>query len=1254
MDERELVSRIIAAVERAIPDGAPGMMPDPDAVLDSEALLASDTLMNWYLRHPQVKGNPRTFLAMATLHWMRYQILPKDQAERDLLTALLLCRTMHAYDPAFLSDPLRRFAEEGEERLAELRVDVLSDAARERMDRDGDPKGRLAALGEAESLLESAMVHAGPYPLLKADLSGRLGYLWGLRFRCTGSPEDIDTSERWHRRAVEAVDGLDGQGEERARHLSGWAESLCERHESFSRTDDADQGISALREVVRLLPADHTFRNISLVKLAHALLSRFEQTERESDLLDAWTTIHEALDTSTGRPSQRIGAMELSCLSRAAVLRYAHSDDRTLLHQAVHAAREAIVLTAPDDVDFPERQSRLGVALGLRFDVLGDPADLDDLVGAARAAFACPDVGRARSLRYRIGLAQALGRSYQHSGRSEQAEEAIELCRSAAAELAPGDARYRVVLNTLAGTLSRRFGRSGDIDDLEAAVEAAFEAAATAPPGSSERALMLGNLQTVLATRYRFTLEDRDLEEALQAAEELWASRALAPAYRTAMAINLAQLLAARFGDTGTSQSGTRDLDRAVELLRQVLAWTSPGDLARSHAQLDLAGNLMARSAPSGGEADLAEALAVCRDAMAHLRDGDPFRGRLLSRYSDVLLMKFRAGGQKSDLDEAIALERQAAEADAPPIIVAHGDGRSSLADKLAVRAEHTEEEDQVGEAIRANRLLAEDESLQPWRRMRHARSWTRLAVRSGDDASASAGFAIAVRLLPVLGGRGSSLRTRERHLADWAGMAADAAAHAISAGKAEQAVELLENGRSVLWAQTLRMSDDLSGLQAVAPDLAARLLELRTLVNADEAAQVAAPLGGDFTPYTGRRDRARWAAAWDETVALVRRLPGFESFLEPAGFAELAAAAGPVPVVVVNVSGLRCDALVVADGRVDVVPLPRLALSDVLKLSDAFLTTTTTGSALGMVGSLALRGNITSISAWLWRAVAEPVLSFLGHEAPPPEGEPWPRVCWSPVGPLAFLPLHAAGDGDPGAPAHRTVLDRVVSSYTPTLSALARARAHGSSSASASAGERPSMLAVSLPETPGGAPLPYAAEELDRIRGRLSPAVRVTALVGGEAERETVLAQLDAHHWVHFVCHGSQPMDDPGRGGIQLWDGTLTVREMAALRLPKAQLAYLSACDTAVGGNRLLDEYLHLAAALQIVGYPHVIAAQWRTHDRYAADIADGVYEVLGDVDAGLDVNRAAVALHRAVRALRERFPRQPDIWAPYIHVGT
>ena len=51
--------------------------------------------------------------------------------------------------------------------------------------------------------------------------------------------------------------------------------------------------------------------------------------------------------------------------------------------------------------------------------------------------------------------------------------------------------------------------------------------------------------------------------------------------------------------------------------------------------------------------------------------------------------------------------------------------------------------------------------------------------------------------------------------------------------------------------------------------------------------------------------------------------MPGFESFLAPARFAVLRNAAQTGPVVVLNASPDRCDALIVRISGVDVVPLP-------------------------------------------------------------------------------------------------------------------------------------------------------------------------------------------------------------------------------------------------------------------------------------------------------------------------------------------
>ncbi|WP_443072420.1 CHAT domain-containing protein [Streptomyces sp. NBC_01485] len=75
------------------------------------------------------------------------------------------------------------------------------------------------------------------------------------------------------------------------------------------------------------------------------------------------------------------------------------------------------------------------------------------------------------------------------------------------------------------------------------------------------------------------------------------------------------------------------------------------------------------------------------------------------------------------------------------------------------------------------------------------------------------------------------------------------------------------------------------------------------------------------------------------------------------------------------------------------------------------------------------------------------------------------PRVWWAPGGLLGQLPLHAVGYHTDSAsdPRRRTVMDRVVSSYTPTVRALRYTRRHPPGPRS-----RTQALIVAMPTTPG------------------------------------------------------------------------------------------------------------------------------------------------------------------------------------------
>jgi hypothetical protein len=81
----------------------------------------------------------------------------------------------------------------------------------------------------------------------------------------------------------------------------------------------------------------------------------------------------------------------------------------------------------------------------------------------------------------------------------------------------------------------------------------------------------------------------------------------------------------------------------------------------------------------------------------------------------------------------------------------------------------------------------------------------------------------------------------------------------------------------------------------------------------------------------------------------------------------------------------------------------------------------------------------------------------------------------------------------------------------------------------------------------------------------------------------------------------------------------------------------------------------MHLAAGLQFVGFPSVIATMWSICDLDAPKVADHTYQYL--LRSGLqelDPSEAAIALNRAVLHLRKDPNVTVDRWAPFIHFGT
>ena len=137
------------------------------------------------------------------------------------------------------------------------------------------------------------------------------------------------------------------------------------------------------------------------------------------------------------------------------------------------------------------------------------------------------------------------------------------------------------------------------------------------------------------------------------------------------------------------------------------------------------------------------------------------------------------------------------------------------------------------------------------------------------------------------------------------------------------------------------------------------------------------------------------------------------------------------------------------------------------------------------------------------------------------------------------------------------------------------------------------------------------------------------------------------------MACHAHQNFTEPNKSAFILYDGQrLTLDDLAAVRLAHADLANLSACQTATGDIKLVDEALHLAAGMQLSGYRHVLATLWNIYDASGPSMAAAIYRYL--VATGQpDSTRTAYALHCAVTGLKNHDPGDPMNWAPYIHFG-
>lgn len=1073
---------------------------------------------------------------------------------------------------------------------------------------------------------------------------------------------------------------------------------------------DWDRGVARLHEAIGLLPPGDINRADYESTLAGTLLDRAKESGDDTRFAEALELARQAVaDAATGTFQE---AACRSNLGVALVQYGSHIGDAGLLEEGVNSHRAAVAVTRPGDFHRPLRMgnladalramaeltsdtallaqaievlreavaeapgehpvrhqilSQLGTCLRARSEFDDDPAPLEEAARCLREAADLARAAGAPSFTARHALSNVLSDLTTFTRDESLRDEAVSILTDELASRPAGTGspeERATLLNALGMNQWHQATERGDDTLHETAIATLTEATAQLPPRHVGRANLLLTLGAALLERADITGEPA---WALEAAEVMRQALAACPergAQRGGVLSNLSAALRQAYEATGDPALLEESAARAAEAT--ALDYGQSG--SRVYARLNLALAEYSQEVDGTDPRASARAIETLEAGLAEMRDDHPLRGRYLLNVAVFYWLRgvVSVGGTglltgdytgtasapgAGDDDVAVALRRGAEAArealtHMPDGYAEQARAQAMLADIQLRRAQRGEHAD-LAEAARLARSAAWSEAAAADVRLRAARTYGEASAASGRDSDALEGYAHAVDLLGQVAPRGLARTAQEERLGLTFGLASDAAAMALRAGDPDRALALLEQGRGVLLSQQLDARSDLSRLRDLDPALAAEFERVRDALSADGLFLAGNDAIG--APGTASRATARHSLArqWDALVARVRELPGMAGFLRSPSVAELRAAAGSGPVVVINVSRYRSDAILVTSGGVQVVELP--GLSPRAALTRALALGPLVERAYGVEGQDAIPAAVralTQILEWLWGVIAAPVLDRLGLRYTPDDGEPWPRLYWCPTGWLSFLPLHAAGRRR--AVGAQSVLDRVISSYTPTLGSLVRAREQLAEPSPGHGLTRP--LVVSLPQTPGGAPLPGAAAEAD-VLARLFPGR--TELAGRDATVEAVTAALPEFSVVHFGCHGVTEPGRPSDAGLRLYDGRLRALDAAALRLRRQELAVLAACATARGAVMLPDEAIHVTSAFHMAGYPHVIGTLWPVSDRFSAQLAERFYTALAD-DATLGHPAdPAAALHFAIRELRDGFTAAPQLWAAHTHTG-
>jgi CHAT domain-containing protein len=183
--------------------------------------------------------------------------------------------------------------------------------------------------------------------------------------------------------------------------------------------------------------------------------------------------------------------------------------------------------------------------------------------------------------------------------------------------------------------------------------------------------------------------------------------------------------------------------------------------------------------------------------------------------------------------------------------------------------------------------------------------------------------------------------------------------------------------------------------------------------------------------------------------------------------------------------------------------------------------------------------------------------------------------------------------------------------------------------------------------------PLPEAETEVKLIASSFSPTGR-RVLIGREATEKTFRSLASTYSTIHLATHGIIDNRQPLYSHLLLTksegdpenDGLLEAREILNMNL-RADLAVLSACETANGTISPGEGVVGMSWAFFVAGTRSMLVSQWKVNSESTSQLMMNFYQ------PPHAENKAMALQQSALRLMKDQHYRHPFYWAAFVLMG-